>query len=67
LAYRKGKKKALIAIGHIILCAAYHIINKKEPFSELGFEYLEERLKKKRFEYYTRKLAEMGYKVEKSA
>jgi len=44
---RRGKKKALIAIGHKILCASYHIIKNKEAFKDLGYEYLIERKKKK--------------------
>jgi hypothetical protein len=48
---RRGKKRALIAIGHKILCASYHIIKNKEAFKELGYEYLAERRKKNRLEY----------------
>jgi transposase len=64
---RRGKKRAQIAIGHKILCAAYHIIKDKEPFAELGYEYLNERKKKNRLEYLKRELKEHGYKVEKAA
>lgn len=62
---RRGKKRALIAVGHKILCASYHIIKNKEPFKELGYEYLAERKKKNRLEYLKRELQEQGYKVEK--
>jgi hypothetical protein len=62
---RRGKKRALIAIGHKILCAAYHIIKKKEAFKELGYEYFAERKQKNRVEYLKRELKEQGYKVEK--
>jgi transposase len=61
---RRGKKKALIAIGHKILCAAYHIIKNKEPFKELGYEYLAERKKKNRLEYLKRELKDYGFKIE---
>lgn len=67
LAARKGKKKALIVIGHMILCACYHVLVRKESFKELGFDYLEEKLKEKRIEYYSKKLSEMGFKIEKVA
>jgi len=60
---RRGKKRALIAIGHKILCAYYHIIKNKEAFKELGYEYLAERKKKNRFEYLKQELKEHGYKV----
>lgn len=67
MAGRRGKKKALIAIGHKILCAAYLIIKNKEEFKELGYEYLLERKKKARIEYLKRELKEFGFKVEKVA
>ena len=57
---RRGKKKALIAIGHKILCASYHIIKNKEAFKDLGYEYLIERKKKNRLEYLKRELKEHG-------
>jgi transposase len=61
---RRGKKRALIAIGHKILCASYHIIKNKEVFEDLGYEYLIERKKKNRLEYLKRELKEHGYKIE---
>jgi prefoldin subunit 5 len=61
---RRGKKRALIAIGHKILCASYHIIKNKEVFKDLGYEYLIERKKKNRLEYLKRELKEHGYKIE---
>lgn len=64
---RRGKKRALIAIGHKILCASYHIIKNKEPFKELGYEYLMERKKKNRAEYLKRELRVLGFTVEKVA
>ena len=64
---RRGKKRALIAIGHKILCAAYHIIKNKEAFKELGYEYLAERKKKNRVESIKKELVDLGYKVEKTA
>jgi len=64
---RRGKKRALIAIGHKILCASYHIIRNKEPFKELGYEYLMERKKKNRLEYLKRELREHGFTIEKVA
>ena len=64
---RRGKKRALIAIGHKILCASYHIIKNKEAFKDLGYEYLIERKKKNRLEYLKRELKEHGYKIEIAA
>lgn len=67
LAARRGKKRALIAIGHKILCAAYHIIKNGEAFKELGYEYLAERKKNNRIDKLKRELKEYGYKIEKAA
>jgi hypothetical protein len=67
LVVRRGKKRALIAIGHKILCASYHIIKNKEAFKELGYEYLAQRKNKNRLEYLKRELKEHGYIIEKAA
>src|SRR5664279_6356427 len=34
LVSRRGKKKALVAVGHKIIIAAYHIIKHKEAYKE---------------------------------
>ena len=39
---RRGKKRALIAIGHKILIATYFILKDKVAYKELGGEYLQE-------------------------
>lgn len=31
---RRGKKKALVAVGHKIIVAAYHVINDKQAYKE---------------------------------
>ena len=62
---RRGKKRALLAIGHKILIASYHIIKNKVPYHELGANYLSERKKKNKIDYLKRQLKELGYNVEK--
>jgi transposase len=67
---RRGKKRALLAIGHKILVASYHIIKDQVPYHELGANYLLERKKKNRIDYLKRQLKELGYnldKIEKAA
>lgn len=34
LVARRGKKKALVAVGHKIIIAAYHVIKNKEQYKE---------------------------------
>ena len=64
LVARRGKKRALIAIGHKILCAAYFIIKNKEPYLELGAEYLESRRTKNQVQSLLDKLKNLGLEVE---
>jgi transposase len=61
---RRGKKRALIAVGHKILIAAYHILKDKVEYKELGADYLESRRKHKAADRYVKKLKEMGYDIE---
>ena len=60
---RRGKKRALIAIGHKILCAAYFILKNKEPFLELGSEYLESRRKQTKVSKCLLELKDLGYEI----
>jgi len=64
LVVRRGKKRALIAIGHKILIATYFILKDREPYKELGSEYLQSRNKNKKVNRYLKYLKEMGVEVE---
>ena len=41
LAARRGKKRAVLAVAHSILVSAYHMLLRKEPYDELGHDYLD--------------------------
>jgi transposase len=43
LRYRRGPKKAAVAVGHSILVIAYHLLTRKEDYHDLGPSYLDER------------------------
>jgi len=64
LVVRRGKKKALIAVGHKILIATYFILKDKTSYKELGSEYLVKRNKNKKIQRYMKLLKEMGAEVE---
>jgi hypothetical protein len=64
LAARRGKKRALIAVGHSILKSVYHILQDKCEYNELGAEYLLKRTEAKRKAYLKDELAKLGYAVE---
>lgn len=60
---RRGKKKALIAVGHKILIAAYYILQDKVEYKELGGDFLINKKKDKQVSHHIRKLKELGYDV----
>lgn len=53
---RRGSKKAVIAVGHKILIAAYFIIRNKVAFNELGEDYLTKFRRDKLIAYYKQQL-----------
>lgn len=57
---RRGKKKALIAVGHKILIAAYHILQDKVKYKELGTEHLEKLNQRKQVNRQLKKVKELG-------
>jgi len=59
-----GKKKALVALGHLILRIAYHILLTKEPYQEFGTEHLAEREREKE-QRVIRQLQLKGYQISK--
>jgi transposase len=43
LKYRRGVKKAAVAVGHSILVIAYQLLTRNEPYSDLGPAFLDDR------------------------
>ncbi len=63
LAGRRGKKRAIMALAHSILVIAYHIIQRKEPYQDLGGNYFDERKRATTANRLTRRLKKLGYTV----
>ncbi len=53
LVKRMGRKKALVAIGHKILVSAYYMLLHKAPYKELGAEFVLERKRDSRVQYFS--------------
>jgi transposase len=64
LVARRGKKRALIAVGHKILIAAYYILKEKIPYNDLGYNYLTERRKRNQAQSYIDKLKNLGLDIQ---
>jgi transposase len=61
---RRGKKRALVAVGHKMLVMAYHIIKNGVPYKELGKDYLLHRREDKIVKNHIKRLRDLGYEVE---
>jgi transposase len=63
LAGRRGKKRALVAVGHSLLVIFYHMMSKGASYSDLGGDFFE-RLEPNRLKrYYVHRLERLGYTV----
>ena len=60
---RRGKKRALIAVGHKILIASYFILKDKMPYKELGGEFLINRKKDKKVTQLIKQLKDLGVEI----
>ncbi len=63
LAARRGVNKAIIAVAHRILTAAYYILLKQEPYQDLGANYLDERRKESVITRICTRIKQLGYQV----
>jgi len=63
MAARIGKKKSLIALAHTMLVSIYHMIKKKEPYKELGADYLENLHKDRTVKRLKKRIESFGYTV----
>jgi len=63
IAARKGRKRAIVAVGHAILIVAYEMLKKHEPYRELGENYFDNINPEKTAGRLIRRLQNMGYQV----
>ncbi|GAB6174778.1 hypothetical protein JCM15765_42560 [Paradesulfitobacterium aromaticivorans] len=63
IAARRGANRAALAVAHSILTIAYHILNRKQHYIELGPNYYEERKRQTVVKQSIKKLEALGYKV----
>jgi len=63
LAGRRGNKKAIVALPHSILVIAYHLIQRKESYKELGGNYFDQRRPETTANRLVKRLTQLGYAV----
>lgn len=60
---RRGKKRALIAIGRKCLVICYHMLKNNKPFHEIGEDFLDTLEPERKAKYHEKRLEELGYHV----
>jgi transposase len=63
LATRRGKQRALVALGHSILVSAYHILTRRVPYRELGPLYFDSLDRQRIQQRLVQRLERLGYTV----
>lgn len=63
LAGRRGVKRAIIAVAHRILIAAYYMLLRHEPFQDPGASNMSERHKARTVKRITRQMEQLGYRI----
>lgn len=64
IAAHRGKKKALVAVGHSILIISYHLLTRRQAYSDLGANYFDERDRNSVQRRCVKRLEKLGFKVE---
>jgi transposase len=63
IAARRGKKRALIALGHTILTIVYYLLTRKQPYQDLGTAYFDKLEQHRVQQRLVHRLERLGYQV----
>jgi transposase len=63
LSHRRGKKKAVLAVGHSILVAAYYILRDGVPYRDLGPDHFDRLSHERLTRHYLHRLEQLGHHV----
>lgn len=63
LAARRGKKRALMAVGHSILVILYHLLKERRQYVDLGAHYLDQLDPQGLIRYHVKRLESLGHTV----
>ena len=64
LAPRRGKKRALVAIGHTLLVIVYRILTSNDFYQDLGVDYFDKLKPEQYRRYLVKRLESLGFNVE---
>jgi transposase len=60
---RRGKKRALIAVGHSMLVILYYLLKEGRQYADLGSDFFDCLEPKRLTRYYVNRLQKLGHKV----
>jgi len=63
LAFRRGKKRAAVALAHTLLIIAYHLLAQEEEYQELGGTYFDDLDREQKEKRLVRQLEKLGFEV----
>jgi transposase len=63
LVRRRGKKRAVVAVGHTILKIIYHVLKHHTTYAELGADYFDRLEPERLTRYLVKRLEGLGHKV----
>jgi transposase len=63
IAARRGKKRALMALGHTILIIVYDVLTRKQPYQDLGTAYFDKLEEHRVQQRLVHRFERLGYQV----
>ena len=67
IARRRGDKKAIVAVAHSIVVAAWYVLRYGVPYHDLGHDHFDRLDRDRLVRYHTRRLADLGVVLPASA
>jgi transposase len=67
LSHRRGKKKAVLAAGHSIAVAVYHVLRDAVPYHDLGPDHFDRLARERLTRHYVHRLEQLGHQVRLEA
>ena len=63
MAKRRGRKRALVAVGHTLLVIIYHMLKRGTTYAELGPDFLDRLEPERLTRQLIKRLGALGHKV----
>jgi hypothetical protein len=63
LSRRRGRKRALVAVGHTLLVIVYHMLKRGTTYAELGADFLDRLEPERLTRQLVKRLESLGHKV----